>query len=354
MRRGLERAVEVVHQVLDRNLAPLRQPFHSHGHERRFEPREEDRHAHAEELVLGGELRVVGDLARTADGGLLAGILPAVDTLPRLLARIPAEATPWLTLPFRPDLMFRTGLEAAAAADQREGGVEAVRQEVHDELGLYLGAELLDHLSGEVMVLGDLWQSDDTAVFRRGDDPPLGACIAFSLRDAPAFSRGFDKLLNRLKGVVHQHETREVDGVKITRLGSMFLTGMHMAVGQNLFAMAFGEEGVAQLEGLVAAGRQTANARALPAAVQRVQHLAPKGFNGLGLANLTALFGGQMTLVLELLDDALPREMGFDFSVDETQEWLDKLLPLVAQHKLEDIVTMTGYDDGRWRLRLVW
>ena len=55
-----------------------------------------------------------------------------------------------------------------------------------------------------------------------------------------------------------------------------------------------------------------------------------------------------------MLDDVLPRQMRFDFSIDETQEGLDRLLPLVARHELENIVTMTGYDDGRWRLRLLW
>ena len=69
---------------------------------------------------------------------------------------------------------------------------------------------------------------------------------------------------------------------------------------------------------------------------------------------LTAMFGGQLTLMLEALDDALPPPMRFGFSVDATQEWLDRLLPLVAQHDLEHLVTMTGYADQRWRLRLLW
>ena len=285
------------------------------------------------------------------DRGVLAAFFPAVDTLPKMLNRVPAKATPWLTVPFRPDVMFRAGL--AAAADGKAGGIEAVRKEMHDELGLNLDTELLDHLRGEVMVLGDLWQSDDAEVFRRGDDPPLSACIAWSVKDAAAFGKGFDKLLKHLKGVVHRFDTREVDGVKITRVGSMFLTGMHMAVGQDLFAIAFGKEGVAQLETLVA-GRQKAAARPLPAAVQRVRHLAPAGWNGLGLANVSALVGGQVTLVLEMLDGALPRKMRFGFSVDATQKRLDRLLPLVAKHELENLVTMTGHDDGRWRLRLLW
>ena len=126
-----------------------------------------------------------------------------------------------------------------------------------------------------------------------------------------------------------------------------------MAAGQDLFALAFGEEGVAQLEALVAGGPEQAR-RPLPAAVQRVQHLAPAGWNGLGVANLSALFGGQVTLVLEMLDDTLPPGMRFDFSSTATQEWLDMLRPLVAEHELENLVTMTGYDNGRWRLRLLW
>ena len=144
-----------------------------------------------------------------------------------------------------------------------------------------------------------------------------------------------------------------MDGVEITRLGSFFLTGVHMAVGQDLFALAFGEEGVSQLEALVT-GHQGAAARPLPAAVERVRQLAPAGWNGLGVVDLSALFSGQLALALALLEDGLPPEMRFDISVDDTQKWLDKMLPLVKEHGLEDIVTMTGHDGGRWRLRVVW
>ena len=85
-----------------------------------------------------------------------------------------------------------------------------------------------------------------------------------------------------------------------------------------------------------------------------MRHLAPAGWNGLGIANLSALLGGQVTLVLEMLDELLPPEMRFDFSIEETQKLLDRLLPLVGEHELENIVTMTGYDNGHWRLRLLW
>ena len=73
-----------------------------------------------------------------------------------------------------------------------------------------------------------------------------------------------------------------------------------------------------------------------------------------GLADLSAMFGGQLALGLEMLDNALPPQMRFGFSVRATQEWLDRLLPLVVEHELETIVTMTGYDDSLWRLRLLW
>jgi hypothetical protein len=288
-----------------------------------------------------------------ADGerGILAGFLPAVDALPTLLHRVPSTATPWLVLPFRPDLIFRAGLEAAAS--RRSGGVDAVRQEMRDELGLDPDSELLGHFGGELMVLGDLWQADDSAKFRGGGDPPLGACIAWSLRDTAAFGRGFDRLLDYLKGHVHRYETRAVDGVQITRLGSLLVTGVHVGVGQDLFALGFGAEGVAQLEALVAAGRDAAQ-RPLPTAVRRVQHRAPPGWNGVGAADLTAVLGGQITLLLELLDDALPPAMRPDASTETTQEWLDRLAPLIAEHRLDHLVTMTGHDGRSWRLRLVW
>ena len=47
-------------------------------------------------------------------------------------------------------------------------------------------------------------------------------------------------------------------------------------------------------------------------------------------------------------------QIRFGFSTVATQESLDSLRPLVMEHGLENLVMMTGYDDGRWRLRLLW
>ena len=82
--------------------------------------------------------------------------------------------------------------------------------------------------------------------------------------------------------------------------------------------------------------------RALPAPVEAARHLAPDGWNGVGLAQLSALLGGQVTLVLEQLDDALPPEMGITFSTDEVQAVFEELLPLLLEHDLDHLVTMTA------------
>ncbi|MHC5066565.1 MAG: hypothetical protein ACYTG5_21625, partial [Planctomycetota bacterium] len=67
-----------------------------------------------------------------------------------------------------------------------------------------------------------------------------------------------------------------------------------------------------------------------------------------------AVFSGQLTVLFEIFENSLPREMRAGYSVDENQAMFDKLLPLVVEHELEDLVTMTGYEDQVWRLRLVW
>jgi hypothetical protein len=265
---------------------------------------------------------------------------------------VPVAATPWLVLPFRPDVILRTVLDVAAGESRNEGDLEAVRQEMHDELGLYLDTELLDHLGGEIMVLGDLWRDDDRKVFQEGGDPPLGACIALSLRDTAAFEQGFAKLLAYLKGAVRFFAAREVDGVKISQVGTAFTTGTHFAVGQGLCALGFGAEGTMQLEALVTA--RAAAESPLPAPIERVRHLAPAGWNGVGLADLGALCGGQLTLAIELLEDALPPPLRPQLSADDSQQWLDRLLPLVQEHEVAQLVTMTGYHAHAWRMKVLW
>jgi len=283
--------------------------------------------------------------------GVFAGLFPDVADLPKIRTRVPPQATPWFVAPVRPDVIFDVIVEAAGLED--DGGVEGVRASIHEELGMHIDDELLDHLGGDVMVLGDLWEKDDYDAFKEGEDLPLGGCVAFSVKNADAFQRGLDKVLLYLKRHVRQSEVREVNGVKITKLGSVFVTGLHMAVGKDLFALAIGEESVAQLEALVTTEIPVGEP-ALPTAALQTRHLAPAGWNALGITDLRALLGGQVGMALEMLDNPMARAMGFDFAAEETQAMMDSLLPLIKRHALGDLVTMAGFEDNRWRLRLVW
>tara|TARA_R110002072_G_scaffold243682_1_gene402720 strand:- start:34009 stop:36381 length:2373 start_codon:yes stop_codon:yes gene_type:complete len=300
----------------------------------------------------GNRVEVSADVAwHEGPRGIFAGLLPDVQQLPNMLSRMPATATPWLTAPLRPDLILRAVLDAAANSEP--DGREGVREAMHKELGLHLDTELLAHLGGEVMLLGDMWQPEDRKAFQEGEDLPLAGCVAFSLRDTAAFAAGLDKVLNYLGAHIRQSKARVVDGVKITKLGSMFVTGVHMAVGQDLFAIAIGEESVAQLEALVAGKSQPTQAP-LPASVLRIRHLAPKGWNAVGATNLGAMLGGQAAMVMQLLDNPMARALGFELEPEQTQDMLEALLPLIEHHALTDLVTMAGYRDGRWQLRILW
>lgn len=296
----------------------------------------------------GGNLQLETEIA-FGDGerGIFDAFFPRVSSLPALLDRVPERATPWLVVPLRLDTVYRVAIRAAA-----DFGGEDIRQENYEELGFHVDTDLLDHLGGELMLLGDLWRAEDSALFEEGGDPALGACLALSVADHEAFGRGFAQLLEALKGMVHEHESREVNGVTITRLGTM-IAGAHLALGPDLAALAFGEEGVDQLEALIARSPQQ-SARPLPPPVDNVRHLAPDGWNGAGLAKLSALFGGQVTLVLEMLEDSIPPQMGFEFSTEETQAVLEGLVPMLLEYDLDHIVTLTGHHDGHWRMRIVW
>ena len=126
-----------------------------------------------------------------------------------------------------------------------------------------------------------------------------------------------------------------------------------MAVGQDLFAIAIGEESVAQLEALVAGKLQTKQSP-LPTAALRVRHLAPNGWNTVGLTDLRAMLGGQVAMTMQLLDHPMVRAMGFEPDPEHTQATLDAVLPLVEHHALTDVVTMAGFQGDRWPRRILW
>ena len=57
---------------------------------------------------------------------------------------------------------------------------------------------------------------------------------------------------------------------------------------------------------------------------------------------------------MQLLDNPMARALGFELEPEQTQDMLEALLPLIEHHALTDLVTMAGYRDGRWQLRILW
>ena len=83
--------------------------------------------------------------------------------------------------------------------------------------------------------------------------------------------------------------------------------------------------------------------------VARLLRSAPPGFNGCAVTSAKGPFSKQVTQLLEDAGRELPSWLPLDALLLETRA---RLRPLLDQPGLERIVTLTGYDDGRWRLRL--
>jgi hypothetical protein len=303
----------------------------------------------------GPHFEIAADLEfNNADRGILEALFPPQQTTPQLLSRVPRGTNPWFVGPLRLDVLMRRILELIPIIDEQGNRTpEEIRAEMHKELGLHLDTDLFDHFGEEVMLLGDFWEDVDNEAWRNGEDPPIGACMVFSLRNTEAFQTGMNKLLELFKGAVRTVDERTVEGVRITRLGSAFVTGVHLAAGNGMFAIAFGSEGTKQLE-LVVTAAHANDVFALPTPLEHVMHLSPPGRNGLGLLNVSALLRGQLALTLEAIEEVLPPMLGVELAMDETQEALDAAAPLIERHGLNHIVVLQGHADNTWRLRVVW
>lgn len=270
--------------------------------------------------------------------GLFGILFPDVQTLPKVSALKPADATVWKV--GHCDLAaieraIREGAKAAGAGDRIEGDLPKPLFDAKEGI--------LAHFTGEYAMFATPKEIEE---LERGD---FAFGMLFRVRDHEAFAAKWKAARKELGFTELEAETLD-GGYVLQRLGGFFQ--VHCAIGPDLFAIAYGRGVDESLRAAVATAKEHGfvskeSTLALPATLQR---FAPKGCNGLAEGDV-AVIAAQVVwaaqLVLSIGDFGVPVSEIPEIDAEAMRE-------LLKEYRLDVARSATGYDAGRWNLRVYW
>ncbi len=266
--------------------------------------------------------------------GVFAGVFPATQGVPDLFWAVPEDARAWKV--GRLDCMAIWHAVLRAVARENETPDEKAA-EAKKETGVDIEKELLAHLTDEVIFA---WNPK-----RNGEDEAddIGMLLALRLRDEAAFKAAFRKLLANSDEI----DVRDVDGVlRAGQAKAWFIPAFSFAVGNGVAAVGVGDHCTEIVDAMLArAGRKVE----MPADFDVLARSAPAGWNSVGQVELRILLREYLSTFLDVLE--VPTGAARD-GVGETLE--TGILPMLATHRLDRVLTMTGCTGSAWRFRVLW
>ncbi len=270
--------------------------------------------------------------------GLFAALCPTSTGVPALQATIGDGATTWKVGRFDWRALYNTIKDVMIASGET---AEEFAKEVTEQTGIDPDADLLAHATDELLLelrLGDLERIEDAAWL-----------MTVGLRDAAAFDKGLQTLLEHSKPVLTRAATTKAGDVDMHRYGVMFGYDIWMAVAHGRLLVAGGRDAEESLSTCLAKAADKEGAAKTPAsdAFRELQKQLPPGTNGLARGD----FHSMLALPAEAWFGLLPRGVGDPQEVDSARE---SALELLRTHNLATVHTATGYAERTWRWRLYW
>ncbi|HEX6812346.1 MAG TPA: hypothetical protein VF384_12030 [Planctomycetota bacterium] len=269
--------------------------------------------------TAGEHVELVASLSTRSRSVGLYGLLFADTKKPALLRYVPPSVSSFSVSSFD----FATTVRAILAIVELAGRKEQLAQteaSFREKAKLRLREDLLDHVGGEVMLLGDLREfvaqvieaeSDGT----RPDPNRLFAdyCIGIALHDGAAFATSIETLLRS----VGLHAARKTEQYRNTKIHELRLGGavtVEYAIVDDLALCVVGARGngAGYLRAALDAHADGNASPALPEAIAKRLDGVPDGWNGIGTMPVVDLVLGFAELGSMRRPEVAVRE-GLDF-----------------------------------------
>lgn len=301
--------------------------------------------------AAGPQVHVSTDLQfATEPLGVFAGMFPTATKLPNLFHLLPPEARLWRATHFDLATLATAGIEAFAAYEQMT--TTEVRTRLRDDLGFDLEQDLLAHLGTEVLFAtvpeADATDDDEWAPDR------INWTLSWRLRDAAAFTAGWQKLLESAKPNVTNAATIDVDGATAHRCNTIFLYDIWWSTANGMLTLAGGRDAETLITEQLTRQKQPPPADPTPpAALTALSRHFPTGTYGLGSSDIRWLGLAPVGLWSLFLDDFLllrnPSQPFLDPELDR-----DTLLDLLQVHHLDRTHLAVGRLANTFSYHLYW
>lgn len=294
------------------------------------------------ELTLqprGPRVQFEMNMGFAGERGLFAALFPEHEGIPDLFGWAPKSGL--ATKVGRFDLKALWHAAMRMSAENNDDEFAEAEAKAKEFLGIDVAKDLLPHLTDELLV----WWNPRTA--KDGDEPnrDLAVLAALRLTDGKAFGDALTKMLGKL-GL----EVQEVDGM--LRTDRNFMSDwVNFAVRGNQFVVALADPGNQALDAFLAHQPQASE---LPREVTEIAKAMPPGCNGFGLLDIHTMLRDHVDLFLDNLSDMI--FFGFPFVPNDgdTKAAFRAMAPVLAEHNLGRVVTLSGTKADRWVFRVLW
>jgi hypothetical protein len=301
--------------------------------------------------AAGPHVHVSADLQLAAQPlGVFAGMFPTATKLPNLFHLLPPEARLWRATHFDLATVATAVIEAIAAYGEKP--TTEVRASLRDSLGFDLEQELLAHLGTEVLFAtvpeADATDDDEWAPDR------INWTLSWRLRDAAAFTAGWQKLLESAKPFVTYAATIDVDGATAHRCNTSTLYAIWWSTANGMLTLAGGHDAELLITEQLTRQKQPPPADPTPsAALTTLSRHFPAGTYGLGSSDIRWLglapAGLRSVFLRELLQRPNPNQPFLDPELDR-----DTLLDLLQVHHLDRTHLAVGRLADTFSYHLYW
>lgn len=270
--------------------------------------------------------------------GVLGVLFPDVQGLPRVAALQPEGAAIWKVGYCDVAAIDRMVRDAAKAGGNEDRLDEDLPKAIFDAK-----EGILAHFTGEYSMFATPTDLEEL----KGGDFEFG--LIFRIRDHEGFAPKW-KAARKEIGITELDVETVADHYSLQRLGGFFQ--LHCMIGPELFAIGYGRDVGDQLKAAATAAREGGWVSkeptvALPSTLQR---FAPKGLNGMAEGDI-AMVATQIAWAMEF---AVGMGAFGDLPPGITDLDAEALRELLKANRLETARSATGYDAGRWCLRLYW
>jgi hypothetical protein len=280
--------------------------------------------------------------------GIFGALFSSQQGAPKLLEYVPESSRSWRAANLHSGQLLRTISRGLALGFNGDADKPGMLEDFEAETGVDILEELCARIDPSCLQLVDLpaYEDEDPT-----DDLPWNVVMLFRLREPAAFAEAWQKIMRDEGLGLDFGDPEEKFGTEVHSAGFFGPSDeFAYAIREDLLLLAIGDLArdrlLTALEQVSKPGRAKTG---LDREFERLLRNQPPGYNGASQVDLLRY--------LEVLSDFGPLGLGGEVGADFDAVWEQmgsELIELLRGHGLDSLYAFMGYEENRFRHRLLW